>query len=249
MSTRSPVITALACESYFITKLGLLIGDEKWLKKNPISFDVAVDVVYDQFIKVFKRVSKLYLKRLGVASTTISVTRNSVRLIIKDPRLSTYYLGGHPRASLAPMYNRVRDFCANTRVLGYSTGIYPHGTARPVGKVLLPVVYFSSAPYQLPRTRPELKLNRTRTYFESIIMIGIFFKMVRDYHEAETAAFNEDLAYINNQGDTGLSSGFKYTEVEALSSWVKLIDATTPESPVERLTRELYKLIGDPINT
>lgn len=234
MGTRDAICTVIAYEAYFITKLGMELKDDKWLRKHPIVFDADPITLYEQFLKVFRRVTKKYLTSLGVESVSISITKDYLKLIIKHPAVVTWFLQGKPR----PRFTELRHSVRTRGRRSYSFTSY--GSAWPREKAALNIL-LPRPPHARPVNSPEYRFNEELPHYSAVLKLGEIFKTMLKYHEEEQKAFQEDLEYIKHGDTEDIANQFSYEEVSNFQAIGALVDKVYPESKVERLTNLLYK--------
>lgn len=74
-----------AVESYFLTKKGIELGDKRWLDKHPIYFTNYSSDIYKELVTLFRRISRLVVKRHQDTKVSVRNNKNSLVIEIKHP--------------------------------------------------------------------------------------------------------------------------------------------------------------------
>lgn len=214
MSEVNPINAILGYESYFVTKLGFELGDDKWLKKNPIQLHASPEVVLQQFLKVYRREVRTYLKeKLGAESVSITQSRDRFRIIVQHPAITTYFLRGKPREGLDNLRSNVQasfPYNYNAGILfdsynshdffpGYTKkAVLSTPTFTPTFTLIRRGGFsYSSALYKITSNNSFYKMFKT--------YVSILESLIR-YHRAEMRAYKRDLKYIKQEYEENTAS-------------------------------------------
>lgn len=177
-------------ESYFITGLGMELGDQRWLRKHPINFNLPPAKMMEAYIKVYRRVARIYLKGKGVEKVSIGFNKYDVKFLIKHPGcfLITYRCGH--RETLDSLYRETRTLLSSRN--------FTFRTVRNMNSNMSfsrSVLTYGSGYHTL--NYPLRNLFTQSSLYQFLIDVGTALDSLNAYYEAEMAAFKDDLAYVN----------------------------------------------------